>query len=87
MKQARHIAVGSIIQQLLSIVIFMILTRHLGAAGYGIVAAALALATTIYCFSAFWMTPYMVRAGTKQVLYHAKLGDVFVISGLLSFAL
>ncbi len=87
MKQARHIAVGSIIQQLLSIVIFMLLTRHLGAAGYGIVAAALALATTLYNFSALWMTPYMVRAGTKQILYHAKLGDVFVISGLLSFCL
>jgi O-antigen/teichoic acid export membrane protein len=87
MKQARHIAVGSIIQQLLSIVIFMILTRHLGAAGYGIVAAALALATSIYNFSAFWMTPYMVRSGAKQVFHHAKLGDVYVITGLISFAL
>jgi O-antigen/teichoic acid export membrane protein len=87
MKQARHIAVGSIIQQLLSIVIFMILTHHLGAAGYGIVAAALALATSIYNFSAFWMKPYMVRAGTKQVFHHAKLGDVYVITGIISFAL
>ncbi|TGO02915.1 hypothetical protein PN36_16480, partial [Candidatus Thiomargarita nelsonii] len=40
MKSIKHIATGAIIQQVLSIIIFMILTRNLGAAGYGMVLGA-----------------------------------------------
>ncbi|WP_069472146.1 lipopolysaccharide biosynthesis protein [Candidatus Marithrix sp. Canyon 246] len=87
MKPIGHIATGSIIQQILSIIIFIILTRHLGAEGYGMVAAALALATSIYNFSNVWMAPYMIRAGAKQVFHYNKLGDVYVTTGVISFIL
>ncbi len=87
MKPIGHIAVGSITQQILSIIIFIILTRHLGAEGYGMVAATLALATSIYNFSSIWMAPYMVKAGAKQVFHHKKLGDVYFITAIISLVL
>ncbi len=87
MKPIGHIAVGSIAQQILSIIIFIILTRHLGAEGYGMVAAALALAISIYDFSCNWMEPYIVRTGAKQVFHYNKLGDVYIITTIISFIL
>jgi len=87
MKPIAHIAIGSITQQILSIIIFLILTRHLGAEGYGMVAAALALATSIHNFSCNWMQPYIVRTGAKQVFHYNKLGDVYLITTIISFIL
>jgi O-antigen/teichoic acid export membrane protein len=87
MKPIGHIAAGSIIQQILSIIIFMILTRHLGAEGYGMLAAALALAISIHNFSCNWMEPYIVRTGAKQVFHYNKLGDVYLITTIISFIL
>ena len=87
MKPIGHIAVGSITQQILSIIIFIILTRHLGAEGYGMIAAALALAISIHDFSCNWMQPYIVRTGAKQVFHYNKLGDVYIITTIISFVL
>ena len=87
MKPIGHIAVGSIAQQILSIIIFIILTRHLGAEGYGMVAAALALAISVHDFSCNWMEPYIVRTGAKQVFHYNKLGDVYLITTIISFIL
>lgn len=87
MKPIGHIAVGSIAQQILSIIIFIILTRHLGAEGYGMVAAALALAISIHDFSCNWMQPYIVRTGARQVFHYNKLGDVYIITTIISFIL
>jgi O-antigen/teichoic acid export membrane protein len=51
------------------------------------VAATLALATSIYNFSSVWMAPYMVKAGAKQVFHHKKLGDVYFITAIISLVL
>ncbi|MDM8557727.1 hypothetical protein QUF82_02720 [Thiotrichales bacterium HSG14] len=86
MKHIGHVAIGSVIQQVLSIAIFMILTHHLGATEYGMVAAALALATSIYNFSSTWITPSIVKTGVAQLLHYSKLGDIYIIGGLISLS-
>jgi len=81
------IAAGSILQQGLSATIFLILTRNLGASGYGAVAMALAIASSVYYFSSFWLAPNIVAFGAKEKRQLGKLGPIFCGGCALSLAL
>ena len=84
MNSAKFIAIGAVVQQLLSFAIILLITRLLGADGYGEVVTLMAIATTIFSFSAQWALPYILR--TESVSYHKthKIGNAFFQPLLIS---
>jgi O-antigen/teichoic acid export membrane protein len=84
MRSIQKIASGSVVQQLCSTAIFLILTHALGATGYGVFATATALATSCFSFGSFWASPYIVRSGVNQIAANGRLGDTFVKGGAIS---
>lgn len=84
MNSAKFVAIGAVVQQLLSFAIILLITRLLGADGYGEVVTLMAIATTIFSFSAQWAQPYILR--TESVSYHKthKIGNAFFVPLLIS---
>ena len=85
MNNAKFIALGAIVQQLLSFAVILLITRLLGADGYGEVVTLMAIATTIFNFSAQWAQPYMVRTESVSYAKNQKIGSAFFIPSLISF--
>lgn len=84
MNNAKFLAIGAVVQQFLSFAIILLITRLLGADSYGEVVTLTAVATTIYCFSAQWAQPYMVRTEAISFAKTQKIGSAFFIPSLIS---
>lgn len=79
MQTAKSLAIGAIVQQCLSFVVIVLITRLTGADGYGQLVTLTAAATTIFCFSTQWALPYMVRTASIAYANTQKIGRVFFI--------
>lgn len=79
MQSAKSLAIGAVVQQCLSFVVIILITRLIGADGYGEVVTITAAASTIFCFSTQWALPYMVRTASIAYAKTQKIGRVFFI--------
>lgn len=75
---------GAVVQQLLSFAIIFLITRLLGAKGYGEVVTLTAIAGTIFNFSAQWAQPYMIRTESINFAKTQKISSAFLIPALIS---
>ena len=77
MQSAKFLAIGAVVQQCLSFAVIILITRLIGADGYGEVVTLTAAATTIFCFSTQWALPYMVRTASISFAKTQKIGRAF----------
>ncbi|MBE0623747.1 MAG: hypothetical protein IH606_02930 [Burkholderiales bacterium] len=85
MNSAKFLAIGAVIQQLLSFSVILLITHLLGAKSYGEIVTLTAIASTLFAFSATWAQPYIVR--TEAICYAKwqKIGSAYFIPSLISF--
>ena len=87
MSNIKYIATGAITQQVFSCFILILLTRSLGADGYGQIVTFLAITTTIFNFSTNWVIPFVIRTESIHYSNTSKIGKAFSIPFLISFVL
>ena len=83
----KSLVMGAVAQQFLSLAIILLVTRLLGAEGYGEIVTLTAVATTTFCFSAQWAVPYMVRTESVNYSKTHKIGSAFFIPILISLCI